>query len=195
MRFTGQYGMRVAGAAAKEMLIRAAADKWNVPESELTARLSHVHHEASGKSATFGELAAAAAEYSPPGSPTLKDRKDFTIIGTSKPRYDIPSKVDGTAQYGVDVLRPDLKIAAIRQAPVFGGSVKSFDGSAALAQRGVTAVVSTGDGVAVAADNYWRAHQALSPDEVEFEDSGNASVSTESIFARFHDNPYNGEAQ
>lgn len=195
VRFTGQYGMRVAGAAAKEMLIRAAADKWNVPESELTARLSHVHHEASGKSATFGELAAAAAEYSPPGNPTLKDRKDFTIIGTSRQRYDIPSKVDGTAQYGVDVQRPDLKIAAIRQAPVFGGSVKSFDGSAALAQRGIATVVSTDDGVAVVADNYWRARQALELVEVEFEDGGNGSVSSETIFATFHDNLENGEAQ
>jgi isoquinoline 1-oxidoreductase subunit beta len=194
VRFTGQYGMRYAGAAAKEMLIRAAADKWNVPESELTARMSHVHHDASGKSATFGELAAAAAQYSPPSNPTLKDRKDFTIIGTSRQRYDIPSKVDGSAQYGVDVQRPDLKIAAIRQAPVFGGSVKSFDGSAALAQRGVTAVVSTDDGVAVVADNYWRAKQALELVEVEFEDGGNGSVSTESMFATFHDNLENGEA-
>ncbi len=195
VRFTGQHGMRVAGAAAKEMLIRAAADKWSVPESELTARLSHVHHEVSGRSATFGELAAAAAEYDPPKNPTLKDRKDFTIIGTSKPRYDIPSKVDGTAQYGVDVQRPGLKIAAIRQAPVFGGSVKSFDGSAALSQRGVSAVVSTGDGVAVVADNYWRAKQALDLVEVEFDDAGNGSVSSESIFAAFHENLENAESE
>lgn len=195
VRFTGQYGMRVAGAAAKEMLIRAAADKWNVPESELTARLSHVHHDASGKSATFGELAAAAAQYDPPGNPTLKDRSDFTIIGTSKPRYDIPSKVDGSAQYGVDVQLPGLQVAAIRQAPVFGGSVKSFDGSAALSQRGVTAVVSTDDGVAVVADNYWRAKKALDLVEVEFDDGGNGSVSTESIFATFHDNLENAESE
>jgi isoquinoline 1-oxidoreductase subunit beta len=195
VRFTGQYGMRVAGAAAKEMLIRAAADKWNVPESELVARLSYVHHEGSGRSASFGELAAAAAEMDPPGNPTLKDRKDFTIMGTSKPRYDIPSKVDGTATYGVDVQRDGLQIAAIRQAPVFGGSVKSFDGTAALAQRGVTAVVSTGDGVAVVADNYWRASKALDLVEVEFDSGGNGDVSTESIFATFHENLENGEAE
>ena len=195
VRFTGQYGMRVAGAAAKEMLIRAAAEQWNVPESELVARLSYVHHETSGRSASFGELAAAAAEYDPPLNPTLKVRKDFTIMGTSKPRYDIPSKVDGTATYGVDVQRDGLQIAAIRQAPVFGGSVKSFDGTAALAQRGVTAVVSTGDGVAVVADNYWRASQALELVEVEFDAGGNGDVSTESIFATFHDNLENGDAE
>lgn len=186
VRFTGQYGMRVTGAAAKEMLIRAAADKWNVSESELTARLSHVYHEASGRSATFGELAAAAAEYDPPSNPVLKDRKDFTIIGTSKPRYDIPSKVDGSAQYGVDVQLSGLRVAAIRQAPVFGGAVVSFDGKEALKQRGVSHVVSTGDGVAVVADNYWRAKRALDLVDIEFDDAGKGDVTTQTIFAQFH---------
>jgi len=186
LRFTGQFGMRVAGAAAKEMLIRAAADTWDVSESDCVARLSYVHHEASGRSASFGELAARAAEYDPPTNPVLKDRKDFTIIGTSKPRYDIPAKVNGTATYGVDVQLDGLRIAAIRQSPVFGGTVKSFDGTEALKQRGVTHVVSTGDGVAVVADNYWRANQALDLVDIEFDDGGNGSVSSQAIFAQFH---------
>ena len=195
VRFTGQWGMRMAGAAAKEMLIRAAADTWNVPEGELVARLSHVHHEATGRSASFGELAAKAAEYDPPNNPVLKSRENFTIMGTSKPRYDIPSKVDGSAVYGVDVQLPGLKVAAIRQAPGFGGSVKSFDGTRALQARGVSHVISTGDGVAVVADNYWRASQALDLVEVEFDDGGNGSVSTESIFAQFHNDIENGSAE
>ncbi|MEQ9518427.1 MAG: molybdopterin cofactor-binding domain-containing protein [Parvibaculum sp.] len=195
VRFTGQWGMRMAGAAAKEMLIRAAADTWGVPEAELVARLSHVHHEASGRSASFGELAVKAAEYDPPNSPVLKSRENFTIIGTSKPRYDIPAKVDGSATYGVDVQMPGLKVAAIRQAPVFGGSVKSFDGTRALQSRGVSHVISTGDGVAVVADNYWRASQALELVDIEFDDGGNGSVSTQSMFAKFHNDIETGATE
>lgn len=187
VRFTGQYGMRVAGAAAKEMLIQAAAETWNVPASECYAKLSHVRHDASGRSATFGELAATAAAYDPPGNPVLKDKADYTIVGQPIQRFDIPSKVNGTAEYGIDVNVDGLKYAAIRQAPVFGGQVVNFDGSAALARRGVSQVVSTGDGVAVVADSYWRAKEALNDLEVTFDDAGNGAVSSETIFAQFHD--------
>ncbi|GAK46307.1 molybdopterin-binding aldehyde oxidase and xanthine dehydrogenase [Tepidicaulis marinus] len=185
VRFTGQFGMRVTGAAAKEMLIKAAAEKWGVAEEECTARLSHVLHEASGRKATFGELAELAAEFSPSANPVLKNKKDYTIVGTAKQRFDIPAKVTGESMYGIDVKVPGMLYAAIKQVPVIGGSVARVNDTEALAARGVRAVVTLEDGVAVVADNTWRAKQALDLLEVEFTDGGNGHVSSDSIFAQF----------
>ncbi|MDA0339959.1 MAG: molybdopterin-dependent oxidoreductase, partial [Proteobacteria bacterium] len=118
VRLTGEFGMRRAGASAKEMMLMAAAALWNVDVSELTAKASHVHHAASGRSATFGELASKAVEFEPNLKPTLKSPDDFTIIGQPIKRFDIPAKVDGTAEFGIDVDMPGMLYGAIRHVPV-----------------------------------------------------------------------------
>lgn len=184
IRFTGEYGMRVAGASAKQMLLQAAATRWNVPATECTAKLSFVEH-ASGKRASFGELAADAATVELPTHPQLKDRESFTIIGTAKPRFDIPSKVNGGATYGMDVQLPDMLYAAIKAAPVFGGKLVSVDTAPASSMPGVIKVVQLEDAVAVVADGYWRAQQALNKLQPAFSGEGNETVNSDSLFQSF----------
>ncbi|WP_299656223.1 molybdopterin cofactor-binding domain-containing protein [uncultured Tateyamaria sp.] len=161
IRLTGHHGMRRAGAAAKEMLLQAAAADWDVPVASLTARDSMVTHEASGRSATFGALAAQAAEYSPNLKPALKDSAAYRIVGTAKPRLDLPEKVNGTAQFGIDVTVPGMVYAAVALPPIRDARVAAVDDSAALARPGVGQVVNLGDAVAVTADSYWTASRAI----------------------------------
>jgi isoquinoline 1-oxidoreductase beta subunit len=127
VRGTGEYGMRVAGAAAKEMLVAAAAARWGVSASECAAKRSQVTHVASGRSATFGELARSAASQRVPTSPALKHPDRFTIRRTSRARLDIPSKVDGSAKYAIDFTTPGMLYAAIEIAPVYGGRLVAVD--------------------------------------------------------------------
>ncbi len=185
VRGTGVYGMTIAGAAAREMLIAEAADRFGVPAADLKAERSHVVHAASNRSATFGELAAGAAVRSIPAHPPLKDPDTYTIRRTARPRVDIPPKVDGSAKYGIDVTRPGMLYAALELAPVYGGKLVSVDHSPAEAMPGVRKIVELEDGVAVVADSYWRARQALAALEPVFDDAGHADVSSESIFAAF----------
>ncbi|HKB10447.1 MAG TPA: molybdopterin cofactor-binding domain-containing protein [Vicinamibacterales bacterium] len=185
VRGTGEYGMRVAGAAAKEMLIAAAANEWSVRASECVAKRSQVAHAASGRSATFGELARSAASQRVPTSPTLKQPDSFTIRRTSTPRLDVPSKVDGSAKYAIDFTTPGLLYAAIEIAPVYGGALVSVDTAPAEAMPGVKKVVKLKEAVAVVADSFWRARRALAALKPEFSDAGHGDVSTASIFAAF----------
>ncbi|MES3008952.1 MAG: molybdopterin cofactor-binding domain-containing protein [Pseudomonadota bacterium] len=185
VRFTGENGMRVAGAAAREMLIKTAAVRWEVPESELTARLSHVHHETSGRSATYGELASDAARFEPSPNPRLKEPHEFTLMGKPIPRIDIPAKVDGTAAFGIDARLPGMLYAAVKTSPVFGNKLLSVNSDVALQRRGVVRVVELDDAVAVVADNYWRAKQALAALDIQFEATANDEVSTQSIYAQY----------
>ena len=185
VRFTGENGMRVAGAAAREMLIKTAAARWEVPESELTARLSHVHHEASGRSATYGELASDAARFEPSPNPRLKEPHEFTLMGKPIQRIDIPAKVDGTAAFGMDARPAGMLYAAVKTSPVFGNKLVSVNSDVALQRRGVVRVVELDDAVAVVADNYWRAKQALAALDIRFEATANDQVSTQSIYAQF----------
>ncbi|MDR3500319.1 MAG: molybdopterin-dependent oxidoreductase [Parvibaculum sp.] len=186
VRWTGEHGMRPAGASAKDMLVRAAAARWNVAPGECVAKLSHVTHP-SGKSATYAELANDAAELSPPSHPVLKSKADFTIIGKPIPRFDIPSKVNGTALYGIDARRPGQLYAAIKFVPVFGGDVVSYDEKQVLSRRGVRKVVRLpGVGVAVVADNYWRAKEAANALDIKIDAKGNDAVSMKTIYAQ-HD--------
>ena len=185
IRFTGQLGMRVAGAAAREMLIQCAAERWGVPADECTTALSYVHHNASGQSLSYGELADAAARLEPPEAPTLKEHTQFNIMGKALSRVDIPAKVDGSAFYGLDYKTDDMLFAAIRLAPVFGTKLVSVDATEALKRRGVKKVIELEDSVAVVADNYWRAKEALKEVSAEFERSDNDSVSSADIAARF----------
>ncbi len=185
VRGTGRYGMCVAGAAAKEMLIAAAAERFGVSPSECKANSSRVIHAASGQSASFGELATTAARLPVPAHPVLKHPDTYTIRRTARPRFDIPSKVDGRAVYGIDFTVPGMLYAAVDIAPVFGGTLVSVDSAPAEAMPGVKRVVRLDEAVAVVADSYWRARQALAALTPEFDDVGQTDVSSASIFAAF----------
>jgi len=185
VRFTGEHAMRNAGAAAREMLVACAAERWGVAAEECHTQLSHVHHNASGRSLSYGELAAAAAELEPPQSPRLKRPSEFNIMGKALSRADVPLKVNGSAKYGIDAHSDDMLYAAIRISPVFGSRLVSVDATEALARRGVKQVIELEDSVAVVADNYWRAKEALKLVRSEFEQTENDSVNSADIFAQF----------
>ncbi|MCB1684140.1 MAG: molybdopterin cofactor-binding domain-containing protein [Pseudomonadales bacterium] len=182
---TGVHGLRVAGAAARQLLIEAAARQWSVPISELTAQSGQILHVASNRRAPFAEFAALAGTLTPPVNPVLKRPEQFTIMGQSKPRLDIPAKVDGSASFGIDVVLPGMKYAAVRGAPVFGSKVVSLDPQRALAMPGVLDVVDLGDAIAVVADGYWQAEQALQAVQATFADDHAKDVDQDVIFAQF----------
>ena len=172
--------LRTAGAAARAMLVGAAADAWKVDPAQIKvadARLTGP----GGKSATFGEMAEAAAKREVPKDAKPKDAKDFTLVGKPTPRLDTPSKVDGSAEYGIDVKLPGMKYAALAQSPVLGGKVKSVDASAAEKMPGVIKVVTTSSGVAVVADHYWQAHSARDALKITWEDGANVHLTTASM--------------
>ena len=185
VRGTGVYGMSVAGAAAREMLVAAAAERFGVSASACAAENSRVTHQASGRSVSFGELAAAASKMPVPTRPTLKQPDQYTIRRTSRPRIDIPSKVDGRAIYGLDFKVPGMLYAAVDIAPVQGGSLVSVDSAPAEAMPGVKRVVRLKEAVAVVADTYWQARRALASLNPVFDDAGHGDVSSASIFAAF----------
>ena len=140
-------------------------------------------HVASGQSETFGALATSAAGRPVPSNPVLKDPSTYTIRRTARQRFDIPSKVDGTAVYGIDFTLPEMLYAAVDIAPVFGGRLLSVDTRPAEAMRGVKRVVQLDDAVAVIADNYWRARQAPGALDPKYDDAGRGEVSSTSIFS------------
>lgn len=185
VRFTGQQAMRIAGAAAKSMLMQAAADTWKVPVEELTAKNSIISHPISQRSATFAELAPAAAKVNIPTQPKLKSPEEFTLMGTSQPRFDIPAKVTGEAQFGMDVQVPGMKYATIKAAPVFGSKVKSVDTTVSSGQQGVKKIINLGDAVAVIADGYWQAKTTLDALPIEFETTENSGLNQEEIMDRY----------
>jgi len=150
--------VRKGGAAARMMLIQAAANEWKVPVGECTAANSIVTHTPSGKTISYGKLAEAAAKLTPPTDVKLKDPKDWKIAGKGLKRLDTPDKVTGTTVYGIDVKLPGMLNAAIKDCPVTGGKLKSFDEAKIAGMKGVKKVVKVGDsGVAVVADTWWHA--------------------------------------
>ena len=185
IRATGLHGMRVAGAAAREMLAKAAAASWDVSERDLVLKESHISHPPSGRSASYAEFAAAAAHFAPSSKPRLKDPKAFTLIGTSVPRVDIPAKVNGSAAFGIDAQLPGLKIATVRGSPVFGGRVASINDKDALALPGIERIVDLGNAVAVVADGYWHASRGLAALKVEWSTGGRETVDQAAVFAQF----------
>lgn len=187
VRTTGQYGMRVAGAAAREMLVAAAAAEWGVPASEITTENTMLIHAASGKSEPYAKFAAAAAGQDLPREPRLKTVAEYKLMGTPAPRKDIPSKVDGTAIFGIDggPERQELKYAAVRAAPVVGSSIESMDASAAKTMPGVLQILNMGDFVAVVADSYWQAQQALGAIKTVYTKTEIDSLDSEQMFAGF----------
>jgi isoquinoline 1-oxidoreductase subunit beta len=173
--------LRKAGATARVMLVAAAAQRWNVDPASCQAKKGVVSHPASGKRLSYGELADAAAKLPVPAEVSLKDPKDFTLIGTPAKRLDSPEKVNGTAKYGIDVRLPGLKIATLAQSPVLGGKVASVDDSKAKAIPGVRQIVRLDDLVAVVADHMWAAKQGLAALTIRWDDGPNGKVSTEDV--------------
>src|SRR5438067_2876825 len=136
--------LRKAGAAAREMLLDAAASTWDVDRASCRAERGAVVHASSKRRLTYGKLVAKATQLPVPKDPPLKDPKDFRLLGTRTPRLDTPAKVDGSAVFGIDVKVPGMLIASIERCPVFGGTLKSYDATKAKAVPGVRAVVEIG---------------------------------------------------
>lgn len=173
--------LRQAGAAAREMLIEAAAKGWNVPASECRARNGMVEHPPSGKRLGFAGCVEEAAKLPVPKEPKLKDPKEFRILGTPIKRLDTPSKTDGTAIYGIDVRVPGMMFAMVARPPVPGAKLQKFDEPAAHKIAGVKHVVRFGESVAVVADNSWSARQGRDAMNVAWDDGPNAALSSASI--------------
>jgi isoquinoline 1-oxidoreductase beta subunit len=173
--------LRQAGAAARSMLISAAAARWNVEAASCRAEKGAVIHTASGRRATYGALADAAAALPVPQNVALKRPEDFKLIGTPVKRLDTPAKVNGTAMFGIDARPPGVKIATLAQSPVFGGRLKSVDDSKAKAVRGVRQIVRLDDAVAVVADHMGAARKGLAALAIEWDDGPHARLSTEDI--------------
>jgi len=191
--------LRRAGAAARTMLVQAAAKRWNVDPSQCVAQQSRVLHKPTGRSATYGSLAAAASALPAPTDVPLKARRDFRIIGTPRRGLDVPAIVTGRAQYGIDVRVPGMLFASIERSPVFGGRVQRFDDAAARAVPGVRAVIPIDadavpefeenspkmpNGVAVLADSTWAAMQGRRALTVQWDARSGESESTAAMRER-----------
>ena len=152
--------MRHAGATARALLVEAAAQRWQVPADTLKVSQGVVRHPASGRSARFGDLVAAAAQLPAPAQVTLKEPKDFVYIGKRVNRTDSRSKIEGTAIFTQDVRLPGMLVALVAHPPLFGARVKSFDARRARQVKGVEDVVALTSGVAVLARDFWTARKA-----------------------------------
>jgi isoquinoline 1-oxidoreductase beta subunit len=160
IRTTWPY-VQQAGASARARLIQAAANKWNVPAKDCSAAMGKVLHKASGRSLSFGSLVADAAKVKLAAEPAIKTPEEFKFAGTRQPRLDSPAKSNGSAKFGIDTREQGQLYASIMSCPVFGGKLVSVDDGAVKNRRGVKQVVKLDDAVAVVADNYWRANEAL----------------------------------
>jgi isoquinoline 1-oxidoreductase beta subunit len=179
---SSQEYVRKGGAAARMMLIAAAANEWKVPASECTAANSVITHTPSNLSTTYGKVAAAATLIEPPKDIQLKDPKDWKIIGKSVNRLDTRDKTTGKMIYGIDVKLPGMLNATIKACPVFGGKLKSFDADKVSSMRGVVKVLPVADyAVAVVADTWWHAKAALDALPIIWDNGENAKVSSASI--------------
>src|SRR5881296_940005 len=181
IRDSHQY-VREGGATARIMLTQAAANAWNVPASECSAANSVITHKPSGRTTTYGKVAEAAAKLTPPAEVTLKDPKEWKIIGKPVKRLDTMTKVTGAQVYGADLKLPGMLNATIKECPVFGGKVKSFEADKIKSMPGVRHVVKVGEtAVAVVADTWWQAKTALDALPIAWDEGPNAKVSSASI--------------
>jgi len=154
--------LQQAGASARERLIRAAAARWRVAPETCLARAGRVLHEASGRAASYGELAREAGVLPAPSKePAIKTPDQYKLIGVRQARFDTPAKIDGSAKFGIDTRLDGMVYAAVANCPVFGGRVKSYDEAAIKNRRGILAVAPVTNGVAVVADRFWRAKEAI----------------------------------
>ncbi len=176
----GWLKLRVAGAQVREMLITAAAARWNVDRDLIKADKGMIYGP-KGLKSTYGDLAQSAASMPVPEKPPLKDPKDFKIVGKRTKRVDTPAKVNGTAEFGIDVKLPGMVYASLAQCPVIGGKVKSFDGAKAKASAGVIDVVQINDGVAVVASSWWQAKKARDLLSIQWDEGAGAALSDASV--------------
>jgi isoquinoline 1-oxidoreductase beta subunit len=175
----GDYApLRLAGAAAREMLIAAAAMQWGVSASECRAENGEVIHEGGDMRARYGELAELAATLPAPEAPTLKDRSAYRLIGKSTKSLNARAKAEGTAEFGIDVRIPDMLVALVAHSPVIGGTVMSFDDAAARAVPGVRDVVQIPSGVAVLGDHYWAALKGREALQIVWDEGPNSGITT-----------------
>jgi isoquinoline 1-oxidoreductase subunit beta len=177
--------LRRAGATARAMLVEAAAQEWKVPAAEITVDRGVLSHAASGRRATFGDLASKAAALTPPAQVTLKDPKDFKLVGKRPPRVDGPAKTDGSAQFTMDFTLPGMLTALIARPPRFGATVKSVDATAARRVKGVTHVVQVPAGVAVVADCFWTASKGREALRVTWDESRAERRGTDELYAAY----------
>ncbi len=181
IRASQEY-VRKGGATARVMLIQAAANEWKVPASECTVANSVITHTPSGKSTTYGKVVEAAAKLDPPADVKLKDPKDWKIVGKGLKRLDTADKTTGKMVYGIDIKLPGMLNAAIKDCPVFGGKLKSFDEAKVTGMKGVKKVVRVNDSaVAVVADTWWHAKTALDALPIVWDEGDNAKVSSATI--------------
>src|SRR5215831_18227449 len=183
IRMSHEY-VRQGGAAARMMLMQAAANEWQVPVADVTVDKGVITHKASGRSTSYGKVAEAAARLEAPKDIKLKDPKDWKIAGKPMHRLDTPDKVKGKQVYGIDLKLPGLLNAAIRDCPVQGGTVKSFDAAKAEKMPGVKKVVKVGEsGIAVVADTFWHAKTAVDAVNITWDAGEHGKVSSASIGA------------
>src|SRR5882724_7532919 len=183
IRDSHQY-VREGGATARIMLVQAAANAWNVPTSECSAANSVITHKPSGRKTTYGKVAEAAAKLTPPEKPALKDPTEWKLIGKPVKRLDTMDKLTGAQVYGFDMKLPGMLNAAIKDCPVFGGKIKSYEAAKVTGMPGVRHVVKVGEsGVAVVADTWWQAKTALDALPIVWDEGENAKVSSASIAA------------
>jgi len=179
--------MRKAGAAARDMLLQAAAQKWGVEKSTCRAENGIIYHDATKRQLTYGNVAEAASKIPVPQDVPPKNPADYRIIGKPTKRLDTPDKVNGRAQFGIDVRQPGMSYAVVARCPVFGGKVASFDATKAKEVPGVKNVVQISSGIAVVADNTWAAMQGRRALDVKWDEGPTAGVSSESISKLFAD--------
>ena len=177
--------LRTMGASTREMLIMAAANRWRVKADECFTDNGKVIHKPTGRSLKFGEVAEDAARVTPPANPTPKPESEWKLLGTSLARVDLPAKLDGSAVFGLDFSVPGMVCAAVKQSPVHGGGVASFDKSSVMNLPGVIDVVPIPNGVAVVARQYWQAEQALKSLKVTYDDGPNGGFSDASLNAQY----------
>jgi isoquinoline 1-oxidoreductase beta subunit len=176
--------VRKGGAAARMMLVQAAANEWKVPVSECSVAAGVISHAGSGRRTTYGKLATAAGQLSAPSNVVLKDPKDWKLVGKRLARLDTVDKTNGKQIYGTDLQLPRMLNASIRACPVFGGQVRSFEPAQVMGMPGVKKVIKVGsDAVAVVADTWWRANKAVNALTIDWDLGPNASVQQSAINA------------
>jgi isoquinoline 1-oxidoreductase beta subunit len=177
--------LQQAGASARARLIAAAAQQWGVPASECRAENSTIIHQTSGRKVTYGAVAAAAAAVTLDAEPAIKTPDQFTLLGKSLNRLDVPLKVNGTATFGIDVRLPDMLYASVMTCPVFGGTLTRYDFDAIKSLPGVRTAVEIPSGIAVVADSFWRAKTALEVMPLEWDFGSHANANSESFRKTF----------
>ena len=177
--------LRHMGASARETLIEAAAERWRVPASECVANANAVIHSQTGRRFRYGELAEAAAKLKPPADPPLRQPSEWKLLGRSLGRIELPSKLNGSAIFGIDFRVPGMLYATVAMPPATGGRVKRYDRTPAVSMPGVVDVVELPDGIGVVADTYWHARKALAAIPIEWDPGPNAALDSAALMIQY----------